>query len=1018
MTKRLTFKMGWTVLACLMILLLTGFTQKPITSAVQLSEPGIRIAAMSDTPEYAALVKAYPEAEIVPYNSMMEAYSEVANGRVDAVIYARNEMEMAIENGVKGVRLLDENYATNQVVVALSPVSKMEDIQEKLNAFIEEMRLDGTLEDMYDRWVVRREDAIPEISEDKEAAFTLNVGTTGMVVPFTYYKGTELTGFDIELAKRFAAYLGAKLELKTYDFGGLVTAAETGAIDCIMSHLYYTPERAESLPLSDTLFESEIAVMVRAEEGVQEENEVQEENGKENGSSPSSIESFNGKRIGVQAGTEFDEMVGEVLPDAKLAYFITKADLVAALEGGKVDAFVVDEPVAQMLMHEQDNLTYLPDYLDFFETGAIFPKSEAGEDLREEFNAFLEPLLQDGTLDEMAKKWFGEDEEAKTMPDIASLPATNGTLVLATESGYAPFEYVRDGQVVGYDMELVALFCEANGYGLQILDMNFDGILPSVQSMKCNFAAAGISITPERAESVLFSNPTFRGGAVLVALKNGESTTQAKGWEAYNGKRIAVLTGPLMEDLAKEYFPDSEQLLFNSYPDCIAALLEGKVDGYLGDEVGVKSVHMEQPEIDYIRDRIAQNDNSFAFRKNDPESAALCQELNDFIDKSWEDGTIQEIDDIWFGTDEERKVVDMSDLTGENGTIKVVTTSTDMPFSYIKDGKNVGYDIDLVVRFCRERGYGLELGDVDFGGRIPAIESGKYDFTTDMNVTPEREEQVLFAHPTSYGGIVLAVRATDLMETSKEDSGVGAADEKTSYLDELYVSFEKTFLREGRWRLFVQGVGTTMLITLLSILLGTTLGFVVFLLCRNGNPLANLITRFCLWLVQGMPMVVLLMILYYIIFAKIAIHGIAVAVIGFTLTFGASVFGLLKMGVGAVDGGQYEAAYALGYSNRRTFFRIILPQALPHVMGAYKGEMVGLIKATAVVGYIAVQDLTKMGDIVRSRTYEAFFPLIAVTIIYFVLEGVIGLVLGRISKGLNPKHRKKTDILKGVETDD
>ena len=159
-------------------------------------------------------------------------------------------------------------------------------------------------------------------------------------------------------------------------------------------------------------------------------------------------------------------------------------------------------------------------------------------------------------------------------------------------------------------------------------------------------------------------------------------------------------------------------------------------------------------------------------------------------------------------------------------------------------------------------------------------------------------------------------------------------------------SFNKTFIREARWKLFVEGVLTTLLITLLSILFGTALGFAVFMLCRNGNPVANLVTRFCLWLVQGMPMVVLLMILFYVIFGSVAISGIAVAVIGFTLTFGAAVFGLLKMGVGAVDSGQYEAAYALGYSNRRTFFRIILPQALPHVLPAYRGEVVGLIKAT------------------------------------------------------------------------
>jgi len=192
----------------------------------------------------------------------------------------------------------------------------------------------------------------------------------------------------------------------------------------------------------------------------------------------------------------------------------------------------------------------------------------------------------------------------------------------------------------------------------------------------------------------------------------------------------------------------------------------------------------------------------------------------------------------------------------------------------------------------------------------------------------------------------------------------------------------------------------------------------VFMLCRNGNPAANTVTRFCVWLVQGMPMVVLLMVLYYIVFGSVALSGIAVAVIGFTLTFGAAVFGLMKMGVGMIDIGQYEAAYALGHSNRRTFFRVILPQAIPHVLPAYRGEIVGLLKATAVVGYIAVQDLTKMGDIVRSRTYEAFFPLIAVTVIYFVLEGLMNVLIGRLQVLFDPKRRSRAQILKGVKTDD
>jgi polar amino acid transport system substrate-binding protein len=166
-----------------------------------------------------------------------------------------------------------------------------------------------------------------------------------------------------------------------------------------------------------------------------------------------------------------------------------------------------------------------------------------------------------------------------------------------------------------------------------------------------------------------------------------------------------------------------------------------------------------------------------------------------------------------------------------------------------------------------------------------------------------------------------------------------------------------------------------------------------------------------------MPVVVLLMILYYIIFSKAGISGVAVSVIAFTMIFTAAVFSMVKAGVGAVDHGQTEAAYSLGFTDMRAFFRIVMPQALPHIMPTYKGQITALIKATAVVGYVAVQDLTKMGDIVRSRTYEAFFPLIAVAVIYFILAAILTHFVNRIELRTDPKRRTIEEIKRAVERD-
>ena len=134
------------------------------------------------------------------------------------------------------------------------------------------------------------------------------------------------------------------------------------------------------------------------------------------------------------------------------------------------------------------------------------------------------------------------------------------------------------------------------------------------------------------------------------------------------------------------------------------------------------------------------------------------------------------------------------------------------------------------------------------------------------------------------------------------------------------------------------------------------------------------------------------------------------AVIGFTLNFGAYASEIMRSGIESIDDGQREAALALGYSENQAFFKFIFPQAAVRFLPVYRGEIVSLLKSTSIVGYIAIQDLTKMSDIIRSRTYEAFFPLIATAIIYFILAWVISLILKAVLKGVDRRHRKRNAV--------
>ena len=487
--------------------------------------------------------------------------------------------------------------------------------------------------------------------------------------------------------------------------------------------------------------------------------------------------------------------------------------------------------------------------------------------------------------------------------------------------------------------------------------------------------------------------------------KDGQVYTSLKQLE---NKRIGVTTGSVQAQQAEERFPNAEIYYFSSGVDCINALRAGKIDAFAEADGSLKYMMAENPDLTMIDEPISEEMKGAAAFPKTKRGRELCDQYSEFLVSIKENGVYDEIQDIWFGPDESKRVVpDLYNLPGPNGTLRVAGDASFVPFMYIKDRKVVGIDTDMLVRFCKEYGYKAEVVVMDFSGVLPSITSGKCDFACgSIAITPERMESVYFSEPTYVGGSVLGVL--------KEP----AAKEKGGVIKSIRTSFEKTFMREDRWKLFLKGIGNTLLITLFSALFGTLLGFAVYLLCRNGNVLANKVTGACVWLVEGMPVVVLLMVLYYIVFQSIGISNLVVAVICFTLIFGASVYGMLCSGVNAVDPGQTEAARALGYTDRNAFFRMILPQAVRHIMPSYKGQLVSLLKATAVVGYIAVQDLTKMGDIVRSRTYEAFFPLIAISLIYFLLAGLIIRVVERVIGNIDPKKRKPEQILKGVKTHD
>ena len=206
-------------------------------------------------------------------------------------------------------------------------------------------------------------------------------------------------------------------------------------------------------------------------------------------------------------------------------------------------------------------------------------------------------------------------------------------------------------------------------------------------------------------------------------------------------------------------------------------------------------------------------------------------------------------------------------------------------------------------------------------------------------------------------------------------------------------SFTNNLIAEDRYRMILDGLQVTLIITLCAALLGTLLGGLVCWMRMNRRPWLQQVAKVYIELMRGTPVLVLLMLMYYVVMAPLDATGIVVAIVTFAMNTAAYICEMLRTTIQGIDRGQTEAGLALGFTPRQTFFKIVLPQVVRAVMPVYQGEVVSLLKGTSIVGYIAVADMTRASDLIRSRTFDAFFPLIVTAIIYFLMAWLIGLML-------------------------
>lgn len=241
----------------------------------------------------------------------------------------------------------------------------------------------------------------------------------------------------------------------------------------------------------------------------------------------------------------------------------------------------------------------------------------------------------------------------------------------------------------------------------------------------------------------------------------------------------------------------------------------------------------------------------------------------------------------------------------------------------------------------------------------------------------------------------------------------------TEWINSIKAQFVLNFIEGDRWKLLASGLGVTLKITLIAMVLGIVIG-VILATIRSTYDLTkddgrgglgrvllkifNVIAKIYLTIIRGTPVVIQLLIIYFVIFAS-SDNGVLIAALAFGMNSGAYVAEIIRAGIMSIDRGQMEAGRSLGFNYIETMRYIIIPQAFKNVLPSLANEFIALLKETSVAGYAAIQDLTRAGNIIRSKTFSAFMPLVAVALIYLAMVMILTYFVGRLERRLRNSER-------------
>lgn len=482
----------------------------------------------------------------------------------------------------------------------------------------------------------------------------------------------------------------------------------------------------------------------------------------------------------------------------------------------------------------------------------------------------------------------------------------------------------------------------------------------------------------------------FSMTALFTACNNKTSDEKVKSVQSIadlDGSRIGVQLGTTGDIFASD-IKDAQIERYNRGADAVQALLNNKLDAIIIDKLPAEAFVENNPELSILEEDFAVEEYAICISK---ENTELKEQINSALTQLKSDGTLDKIISNYIGDETIGKYQYTSPegVKRNNGTLVMATNAEFPPYEYIEGGKIIGIDADMAMAVADILGMNLKIENIAFDSIINAVQSGKADIgVAGMTVTEDRLKSIDFTDTYT--------KATQVVIVNSGGSGTGL-----SFTEKLH----NNFIKDDRWKNITNGLLTTLEISFFSLCIGIVLGFLIAILRSTCDllhkyKLLNYLLKFYITIIRGTPTMIQLLIIYYVIFASTDINKVLVAIIAFGLNSSAYIAEIVRGGIMSIDKGQFEAGRSLGFNYRQTMWHFIIPQAFKNVLPALGNEFIVLIKETSISGYIGIMDLTRGGDLIRSRTYEAFLPLIAVAIVYLILVVMLTAAVSKLERRL------------------